>query len=32
MLMLYFGLVILIYAYFNKNRKQLNELLKIKFK
>ncbi len=30
--MLYFGLVIIIYAYFNKNRKQLTELFKIKFK
>jgi len=30
--MLYFGLVIMIYAYFNKNIKQLNELFKIKIK
>jgi hypothetical protein len=30
--MLYFGLVIMIYAYFNKNIKQLNELFKINFK
>jgi hypothetical protein len=28
----YFGLVIMIYAYFNKNIKQLNEFLKINFK
>jgi hypothetical protein len=32
MTMSYFDLVIMIYAYFNKNIKQLNELLKINFK
>jgi hypothetical protein len=32
MLMLYFGLIIMIYAYVNNNIKQLNELLEINFK
>jgi hypothetical protein len=32
MLMLYLGLVIMIYAYFNKNIKKLNKIFKIKFK
>jgi hypothetical protein len=27
-----FGLVVMVYAYFNKNIKNLNELLKINFK
>jgi hypothetical protein len=32
MLMVDFGLVVMVYAYFNKNIKNLNELLKINFK
>ncbi len=32
MSMSYFGLVIMIYAYFNKRIKQLNDFLKINFK
>jgi hypothetical protein len=32
MLMLYFGLVIVIYVYFQNSSKQLNEFLKIKIK
>jgi len=32
MSMSYFGLIIIIYAYFNKNIKHLNEFLKINFK
>jgi hypothetical protein len=32
MLMLYLGLVIVIYAYFNNDMKQLNEFLKNKLK